>query len=107
MRRASMSERTSSPYTLEINGKRFDLEEEVYDLLLVTSKERDTLRENYASLESDYGVVNERALVTAKKLAKLDREFALEFESDEFWKIVATHAREMNLARHQKHSLWS
>lgn len=102
-----MSKQTSSPYTLEINGKRFDLEKEVYELLLATSEERDTLRGNYASLESDYNVVNERALETAKKLAKLDKEFALEFENDEFWKIVAVHVREMNLARHGKRSLWS
>lgn len=79
----------------------------MYELHLATSEERDTLRGNYASLESDYDVVNERALETAKKLAKLDREFALEFENEEFWKIVAMHVPEMDLGRRQKRLLWS
>jgi len=102
-----MKAQSEGDYKLTVNGKTFDLEEEVYDLLLATSKERDILRENYASLESDYDVVNERALETALRLAKLDKDFAEEFENDVFWKTVAAHVRDLHLNRKGKRPMWS
>lgn len=81
-------------FQVVINGKEYEIPEEVHNLLLATSKERDTLRGNYASLESDYDVVNQRALEVARRLAELDEEFAEEFQTDEFWSIVRKHAEE-------------
>ncbi len=102
-----MKKQSGGDYNLTVNGKTFDLEEEVYELLLTTSKERDTLRGNYESLESDYDVVNERALETAQRLAKLDKHFAEEFANDEFWKIVVAHARDRQLSQHSGRPMWS
>lgn len=80
-------------YSVTLNGKVFELEKEVHDLLLATSKERDTLRANYISLEHDYDVVNDRALDVALRFAEVDEEFAKEFQDDEFWSIVAEQVR--------------
>ena len=77
------------------------------ELLLATSEERDTLRENYASLESDYDVVNERALEAAMRLAEVDSDFAEEFRKDEFWKIVVAHIKEGHGGLHNRHLKWS
>ena len=102
-----MSKRGESPYQLTINGKTFDLVEDVYELLLATSKERDTLRGNYESLERDYDTVNERALDTAMSLAEVDSEFAEAFRKDEFWKIVVSQVKEKHRASHNSDRAWS
>jgi len=81
-------------FQVEINGKEYEIPAEVHNLLLATSKERDTLRGNYASLESDYAVVNQHALEVARRLAELDEEFAQEFQTDEFWSIVRKQVAE-------------
>ena len=79
---------------LNRDGKKCEIPEEVHNLLLATSKERDTLRGNYASLESDYDVVNQHAFEVARKLVELDEGFAQEFQTDEFWSIVRKQVEE-------------
>jgi len=86
-------------YSVTLNGKVYELEKEVYNLLLATSEERDTLRANYISLEHDYNVVNDRALDVALRFAEVDEKFAKEFKCDDFWSIVAEQVR-----RHSKGS---
>jgi len=55
-----MTQEKKSDFTIEINGKEFQLQKEVFDLILITSKERDlykdvieTLQEN-KSIKDDY-----------------------------------------------------
>jgi hypothetical protein len=55
-----MSQEKKNDFTIEINGKEFQLQKEVFDLILITSKERDlyrgvieTLQENKC-IKDDY-----------------------------------------------------
>lgn len=48
-----MSQEKKNDFTIEINGKEFELQKEVFDLILITSKERDLYRDVIETLQEN------------------------------------------------------